>query len=157
MLAHLLQVSLIGGLLILAVWSLCRLFPRLPAALRCWAWGLVCLEMLIGLFWRMPINLPVLPPSPPSLQVQNIVKEMHYPQDSAWFFSNETPTAFTKSDDEKKAGDVIEKRIGAMTEGSGATLASESYSEAQPDLWISGALVGWMCIILLQLTTLALQ
>ena len=99
MLAHLLQVSLIGGLLILAVWSLCRLFPRLPAALRCWAWGLVCLEMLIGLFWRMPINLPVLPPSPPALQVQNHVQEVHYPQDSAWFFSNETPAAFTKSDD----------------------------------------------------------
>ena len=37
MLANLFQVSLKGGLLILALWSLCRLFPRLPAALRCWA------------------------------------------------------------------------------------------------------------------------
>src|SRR5437667_10157188 len=50
-----------GTLFILGVWAICRLFPRLPAAVRGWLWWLACLKLLIGLVWAAPLALPVLP------------------------------------------------------------------------------------------------
>ncbi|HXO21587.1 MAG TPA: M56 family metallopeptidase, partial [Thermoanaerobaculia bacterium] len=55
------RASLAGGLLAAAVWVGCRLFPRLPAGLRCALWWLVCLRLLIGLAGMAPVALPVLP------------------------------------------------------------------------------------------------
>ena len=48
-----------GALLILAVGIASRLFPRLPAAARCWLWWLACLKLLVGLAWITPPALPV--------------------------------------------------------------------------------------------------
>ena len=31
------------------VWLACRLFPRLPAAVRCGLWWAACLKLLVGL------------------------------------------------------------------------------------------------------------
>ncbi|HVF61046.1 MAG TPA: M56 family metallopeptidase [Thermoanaerobaculia bacterium] len=57
--AALLRASLQGALAVAAVWALCRLVPRLPAALRCALWWLVCLKLLVALVWTAPV--PLLP------------------------------------------------------------------------------------------------
>src|SRR5262245_8565649 len=57
----LMRASLHGAVAIAAVWMVCRLFPRLPAALRCGLWWLACLKLLVALVWAEPIPLAVLP------------------------------------------------------------------------------------------------
>ena len=37
----LLRASLYGGFFIGAVWAVCRLFPRLPASVRCGLWSML--------------------------------------------------------------------------------------------------------------------
>jgi beta-lactamase regulating signal transducer with metallopeptidase domain len=55
------RASLQGALLIMGVWLLCRLMPRLPAAVRCGLWWLACLHLLLALVWTEPVRLPLLP------------------------------------------------------------------------------------------------
>ncbi len=55
------RASLQGAIAIVAVWAVCRLFPRLPASLRCGLWWLACLKLVLGLVWTNPVPLPVLP------------------------------------------------------------------------------------------------
>ncbi len=55
------RASLQGAIAIVAVWAVCRLFPRLPASLRCGLWWLACLKVVLGLVWTNPVPLPVLP------------------------------------------------------------------------------------------------
>ena len=57
------RASVQGALAVLAVWAVCRLFPRLPASLRCGLWWLACLKLVVGLVWATPVPLPVLPPA----------------------------------------------------------------------------------------------
>lgn len=57
------RASLHGAVAIAAVWAVCRLFPRLPASLRCGLWWLACLKLLVGLVWISPVPVPVLPAS----------------------------------------------------------------------------------------------
>src|SRR6185295_16795778 len=59
--AALLRSSLQGALFIGAVWLACRLFPRLPAAVRCGLWWAACLKLLVGLVWIAPVEVPLLP------------------------------------------------------------------------------------------------
>ncbi|HSS48064.1 MAG TPA: M56 family metallopeptidase, partial [Thermoanaerobaculia bacterium] len=61
----LLRASLQGAVLIGLVWLACRLFPRLPASVRCGLWWVACLKLLVGLVWLAPVRLPLLP-APPS-------------------------------------------------------------------------------------------
>lgn len=55
------RASFQGALFIAAVWLVCRLIPRLPAAVRCGLWWAACLKLLLGLVWVSPVELPVLP------------------------------------------------------------------------------------------------
>ncbi|HEX7182196.1 MAG TPA: M56 family metallopeptidase [Thermoanaerobaculia bacterium] len=55
------RASLQGAIAIAAVWAVCRLFPRLPASLRCGLWWLACLKLLVSLIWISPVPVPVLP------------------------------------------------------------------------------------------------
>src|SRR5262245_14818790 len=57
----LLRSSLQGALWIAAVWIVCRLFPRLPSAVRCGLWWAACLKLVVGLVWITPVRLPLLP------------------------------------------------------------------------------------------------
>jgi bla regulator protein BlaR1 len=57
----LVRASLHGAVAIAAVWLVCRLFPSLPAALRCGLWWLACLKLLVALVWVEPIPLAILP------------------------------------------------------------------------------------------------
>ncbi|HEX6904786.1 MAG TPA: M56 family metallopeptidase [Thermoanaerobaculia bacterium] len=57
----LLRASLYGGLFIAAVWAVCRLFPRLPAGMRCGLWWAACLKLLLDLVWIAPVPLALLP------------------------------------------------------------------------------------------------
>ncbi len=50
-----------GGLLILAVWGLCRLFPRLNPSIRQGLWWMACLKLLLAVVWVRPVTLQVLP------------------------------------------------------------------------------------------------
>ena len=68
----LVRASLQGALFIALVWILCRLFPRLPAAVRCGLWWAACLKLLLGLVWVTPVELPVLPAAEPSLAIQTV-------------------------------------------------------------------------------------
>lgn len=66
-LSNLAWTSFQGALLAFVVWGVCRLLPRLPAAVRCGLWWLVCLQLLVGLAWTSPVRLPLL--SAPALEV----------------------------------------------------------------------------------------
>ncbi|HYN19672.1 MAG TPA: M56 family metallopeptidase [Thermoanaerobaculia bacterium] len=63
----LLRASALGALFAGAVWIACRLFPRMPAWLRCSLWWLACLKVLVSL--ASPIDLPVLPAEPLGIPV----------------------------------------------------------------------------------------
>jgi bla regulator protein blaR1 len=62
--SRLIETSLVGGLLALLVWALCRLVPALPPAVRCWLWWGVALKMLLGLLPLPALSLPLLPALP---------------------------------------------------------------------------------------------
>jgi beta-lactamase regulating signal transducer with metallopeptidase domain len=55
------RASIEGGLFIAGVWIVCRLFPRLPASLRCGLWWVACLKLLLGLAALPAVRLPLLP------------------------------------------------------------------------------------------------
>src|SRR4028119_451268 len=67
------RASLQGAAAIAVVWLVCRLFPRLPASLRCGLWWLASLKLLIALVWIEPIPLPLLPAPEPAAQVRMAV------------------------------------------------------------------------------------
>lgn len=50
-----------GGLMIAAVWILCRVWTKIPPAAKCWLWRLAFLKLLVALVWVTPIRLPMLP------------------------------------------------------------------------------------------------
>ncbi len=60
-LGTLVRASLEGGLFVAAVWTICRLAPRLPAAVRCGLWWAACLKLLLGLAALPAVRLPLLP------------------------------------------------------------------------------------------------
>lgn len=66
LLARLAWTSLQACLLIGALALLMRLLPRLPAAARSLLWWLVSLQLLIGLAWSHPLELPLLSPAAPT-------------------------------------------------------------------------------------------
>ena len=55
------RASIEGGLFVAGVWIVCRLFPRLPASLRCGLWWAACLKLLLGLVPLPAVRLPLLP------------------------------------------------------------------------------------------------
>jgi beta-lactamase regulating signal transducer with metallopeptidase domain len=57
----LLRASWQGGVAILAAYAIGALFPRMPAAARCWLWRLAYLKLLIGFLAFAPIHLHLLP------------------------------------------------------------------------------------------------
>lgn len=63
----LLRTSLEGGALLLLIWAVTRLWPRMPAAARCGLWWLGCLRMLAGLVPLPRIAVPwTFTPAPPA-------------------------------------------------------------------------------------------
>ncbi|MCW3058290.1 MAG: peptidase family protein [Capsulimonas sp.] len=56
-----LRASVQGGVLILAVWALCRVAPRIPAHVRCWLWWLASAKLLISLCFAGGVAVPLLP------------------------------------------------------------------------------------------------
>ena len=58
---RLVESSLVGGVLAVLVWAVCRAVPSLPSALRCWLWWGVALKMLVGLLPLPAVALPVMP------------------------------------------------------------------------------------------------
>ena len=62
LLTRLLWTSIQAALLIGAVYLAGRLWPRLSAAMRCMLWWLVGAQLLLGLAWHAPLQLPLLAP-----------------------------------------------------------------------------------------------
>ncbi|MGO8669927.1 MAG: M56 family metallopeptidase [Capsulimonadaceae bacterium] len=62
-----------GTLLLLVIWTVCRLFRRLPAGVRYWLWWLGCVKLLAGALLAPVIPLQVLPaPSPQTIHALRI-------------------------------------------------------------------------------------
>ena len=57
------DASLSGTLTVIVAYLICRLFPRLPGAARCWLWWLVCAKLLVGLVLLPTLPLTILPAS----------------------------------------------------------------------------------------------
>ena len=61
------QSALLGdclsaAILVAAVWLLFRAFPHVPAAVRCLVWWVLCLKMVVSLFWMpAPLKMALLP------------------------------------------------------------------------------------------------
>jgi beta-lactamase regulating signal transducer with metallopeptidase domain len=64
LLTRLVWSSIQAVLLIGAVCLAVRLWPRLSAAMRCMLWWLVGAQLLLGLLWHAPLELPLLSPAP---------------------------------------------------------------------------------------------
>lgn len=62
MLAILARASLEGALFAAAVWTFCRVVPRLSPHVRALLWWCVAAKFVVTLVWRAPIGVPVLPP-----------------------------------------------------------------------------------------------
>jgi bla regulator protein BlaR1 len=60
--SRLVWTSVQAMILIAAVWLICRLLPQLSSALRCALWWLVGVQLITGLCWSAPFELPLLPP-----------------------------------------------------------------------------------------------
>ncbi|MEN6548275.1 MAG: SUMF1/EgtB/PvdO family nonheme iron enzyme [Armatimonadia bacterium] len=58
--ATLVRASVEGGVALLVVWGLCRMWPKMPPALGPWLWRLACAKLLLALVC-MPVAVPVLP------------------------------------------------------------------------------------------------
>ncbi|MEO7072516.1 MAG: M56 family metallopeptidase, partial [Rhodanobacter sp.] len=63
LLTRLLWTSVQAALLIGAVYLAGHLWPRLSASMRCMLWWLVGAQLLLGLAWHAPLQLPLLTPS----------------------------------------------------------------------------------------------
>ncbi len=50
-----------GGLVILAAWAVARWGTFLTPRVMCWIWRLVCLKLLVTLFWTQPVAIAILP------------------------------------------------------------------------------------------------
>jgi beta-lactamase regulating signal transducer with metallopeptidase domain len=50
-----------GGLVVVAVWSICRLIPSMPARFQCWFWRLAILKFMAVLVVPWFFNVPLLP------------------------------------------------------------------------------------------------
>ena len=53
-----------GGLVVLVVWTICRLMPSMPARFQCWLWRLAMLKFMVVLLVPWFFNVPVLPAPP---------------------------------------------------------------------------------------------
>jgi len=62
--ARMAHACVTGGLFIAGLWAVCRLAPRLPAALRASLWWLACLKLAFDVCQFAPVALPVLPATP---------------------------------------------------------------------------------------------
>jgi hypothetical protein len=75
----LLRATFEGGVLLLLIWIVTRLWPRMPAAARCGLWWVGSLRMLIGLIdfprfpvaWRTSVSTWVPDVSAPMIQLGN--------------------------------------------------------------------------------------
>jgi beta-lactamase regulating signal transducer with metallopeptidase domain/protocatechuate 3,4-dioxygenase beta subunit len=69
------QATWQSALIVLLVWGICRLFPKLPASVRCWLWRLTLVKFLLALVVPLPaLRLPLLPASPPPVTVAVAVR-----------------------------------------------------------------------------------
>ena len=59
-----LRVCWQGGIAILVVWTLCRLFRGFSPAVKCWLWRLAYLKIFVAAIWASPVELPLLPAKP---------------------------------------------------------------------------------------------
>jgi beta-lactamase regulating signal transducer with metallopeptidase domain len=62
--ANLWQASWQGGLIVLAVWIMLRLFRSMPARWQCWCWRLAMAKFVVVLCLPSLVNLPLLPAPP---------------------------------------------------------------------------------------------
>ncbi|MEI7036826.1 M56 family metallopeptidase [Fulvimonas yonginensis] len=76
LLQRLAWTSLQACVLIAAVALLLRLAPRMPAAARSALWWLVGAQLLLGLSWSRPVELPLLSPEPAPVSVADIAAPM---------------------------------------------------------------------------------
>lgn len=67
-----------GGLGLLGVGMAARIFPRLPAVIRCWLWRLAFLKLLAAFLWLAPISIPI-PGAVPALRVIRSTSPLHSP------------------------------------------------------------------------------
>ena len=73
------RASLHGGVTLLVVWLICRLIPRLPAALRSLLWRIALLRLLIAPFLPVTLNVPILP-APPAAPIM-VAEKTVYPSE----------------------------------------------------------------------------
>src|SRR5688572_22724351 len=61
----LVRATLHGSIALIAVFAICRLFPRIPAAAQCWLWRLAWLRILIAFCTGATFELSLLPAPTP--------------------------------------------------------------------------------------------
>ena len=58
-----------GSIVVLAVWTICRLLPSMPARFQCWLWRLAILKFMVVLLCPSLLNLPLLPAPPVAIPI----------------------------------------------------------------------------------------
>lgn len=79
MLAILARASFEGALLAAAVWTFCRVLPRLSPHVRALLWWCVAAKFVVSLVWRAPIGVPVLPPQQSAKSTSSAVSAIAAP------------------------------------------------------------------------------
>lgn len=59
--AAIVRASWQSSLVVLVIWTICRLLPSLPARFQAWMWRLAVLKFVVALLWSVPLELPLLP------------------------------------------------------------------------------------------------
>lgn len=73
-----------AAVLVGVLWLLGRLLPHLSAAMRCALWWLLGAQLILGLAWQAPLQLPILSPHSPTTPVATIPAfGTHHGQDAA--------------------------------------------------------------------------
>jgi beta-lactamase regulating signal transducer with metallopeptidase domain len=73
--ANLWRASWQGGLAIAAAWAIARWCKFLSPRVTCWMWRLVCLKLLVTLFWVQPVTIAILPAAEPPIRTAAIASD----------------------------------------------------------------------------------
>lgn len=57
-----------GGIALALIWVIVRFLPKLSPSFHCWLWRMAYLKLLVALVWTTPVEVPMLPPEPTTLE-----------------------------------------------------------------------------------------
>jgi beta-lactamase regulating signal transducer with metallopeptidase domain/Leucine-rich repeat (LRR) protein len=134
-----------GGLVVLVVWSICRLLPSMPARFQCWLWRLAILKFMVVLLVPWFLNVPLLPAR--SVAIHDLSLQAATPTPTEIPTTTEVPVS---------PPDHLEVRSSAATDQR-SLIELPSVRETVCLAWIIGACWSLLCLLAALYDTVRLQ